>query len=220
MESKYSKETKKILDDLNIIVDGHFVFNSGLHSGKYVNKDALYPYASRTRKICRYMAQTLSDHYSKLNIRVIVSPEKGGVPLSQYIADELTNVLGHEVLAFYLEKGPNKTFNFTRRYDKLLLDYLRSDESGENPVIFVAEDTFTSGDSVKRVIEKVLSLGEEIKIGGVIGIVNRGGVDAKKLEVDNFSWLLSLDLPSYKPEECPLCKSNMGIDTTLGHGNK
>lgn len=54
--------------------------------------------------------------------------------------------------------------------------------------------------------------------GGVIGIVNRGGVDAKKLEADNFSWLLSLDLPSYKPEECPLCEKGVNIDTTLGHG--
>ena len=72
----------------------------------------------------------------------------------------------------------------------------------EGEKVLVVEDVITTGLSTREVIESLKETGAEIV--AVCSLVDRsaGKVD---FGVPRFS-LLSLEVKSYKPEECPLCK--------------
>ena len=68
--------------------------------------------------------------------------------------------------------------------------------------LIVTEDVVTTGGSVKEVIKLVQDLGGEVV--AVASLVDRsnGKVDFGVKFVN----LISMDVVSYEPEECPLCK--------------
>ena len=71
-------------------------------------------------------------------------------------------------------------------------------ESGENVV--VVEDVITTGGSTREVMAAVTGAGA--RVAAVGSLVDRsGGVD---LGVPRRS-LLSIDVPTFPPESCPLC---------------
>lgn len=76
-------------------------------------------------------------------------------------------------------------------------------EPGEK--VLVVEDVITTGGSVREVIEVVRGLGG--KVVGVGVLVDRSNGTAK-LGVRTEA-LLTTEVVSYAPEDCPLCK--MGI---------
>ena len=73
--------------------------------------------------------------------------------------------------------------------------------------VLVVEDVVTTGGSVKEVLDVVSNLGG--RVAGVAVLVDRsaGKVD---LGVRRES-LLSLEVESYLPEECPLCKTGVPL---------
>ena len=68
--------------------------------------------------------------------------------------------------------------------------------------VLVVEDVVTTGGSVKEVIELVKSLGGEVVAVASITDRSNGKVDFGVKYVA----LISMDIVSYEPEECPLCK--------------
>ena len=68
--------------------------------------------------------------------------------------------------------------------------------------VLVLEDVVTTGGSVKELIECVKAAGAEVI--GVASLVNRSGG-----RVDfgvPFKSLVNLDITTYQPEDCPMCK--------------
>lgn len=73
--------------------------------------------------------------------------------------------------------------------------------------VLVVEDVITTGLSTNEVLETVKSNGA--KIIGVGCVVDRSG---KELDFGvKLKSLIRLDFPTYKPEECPLCKRGIEI---------
>ena len=73
--------------------------------------------------------------------------------------------------------------------------------------VLVVEDVITTGLSTGEVLEAVKSTGA--KIIGVGCIVDRSG---KVLDFEvKLKSLIKLNFPTYKPEECPLCKKGVEI---------
>ena len=73
--------------------------------------------------------------------------------------------------------------------------------------VLVVEDVITTGLSTGEVLEAVKSTGA--KIIGVGCIVDRSG---KELDFGvKLKSLIKLNFPTYKPEECPLCKKGVEI---------
>ena len=72
----------------------------------------------------------------------------------------------------------------------------------EGANVLVVEDVVTTGGSVKEVVELVKNSGANVT--AVASIVDRsnGKVDFGVKYVN----LISMDVVSYEPEECPLCK--------------
>ena len=72
--------------------------------------------------------------------------------------------------------------------------------------VLVVEDVITTGGSTKEVIEIVKKTGAQLI--GVGSLVCR----AKKIDFGaDFKTLLKIDIPTFKENDCPLCKDNIPI---------
>lgn len=188
-----------------IITHDHFVGNSGLHFDTYINKDALFPHTEETSAIGKLFAEKYKDK----NIGVVVAPALGGIILSQWTASHLTALSGEKVLGVYTQKTSEDEQILTRGYENLVKDKR----------ILIIEGTTTTGSSVMKVVDVVQQAGG--KVIGVCVMVNTDpdGINSKTLGVP-FESLCELKVIKYYAKDCPMCKSGMAINTSVGHGKK
>ncbi len=200
-------EIMQIFSDVGAIVTGsHFVYTSGRHSSVYINKDALYLHTETISALCKMMVEP----YNPEQVDVVVGPVLGGIVLSQWAAHHLNQRrISGETLAIYAEKasdGLDKQFFFGRGYSRYI--------AGKN--ILVVEDVLTTGGSAHQVIEVVRGLGGNVV--ALSALCNRGNVRPPDVGGVMVSALVSIDLDTYAPADCPLCKANVPVNTELGKG--
>jgi orotate phosphoribosyltransferase len=188
-----------------VLTNDHFVLTTGKHSDTYINKDALYPHTDKASQVGKMFA----DHCQDLDIEVVVAPALGGIILSQWTAHHLSQLKKKEVLGVYAEKGPDKSFIFTRGYDKLI--------GGKK--ILVLEDLTTTGGSVKKVVDAVRQAGGEVVMVGVMVNRNPEQVNEVSMTAPFFS-LGSLEVKAYAENEVPVELAQRPINTHVGHGKK
>jgi orotate phosphoribosyltransferase len=199
-------EAIKLLKQTNaLLMDSHFVGTSGRHMAVYINKDALYPHTEQTSQ----MGELFALKNQNLDIDVVAAPALGGIILSTWTAYHLSKLKKKEILGVYTEKNAEKDQVFTRGYDKLI--------KGKN--VLVIEDLTTTGGSVQKVVNSVKNAGG--KVVQVCVMVNRDPklVTSKTIGAP-FSSLAVLKAESWEEKDCPLCKKNVPVDTTVGHGKQ
>lgn len=188
-----------------VLTDSHFVGTSGRHMSIYVNKDALLPYTEETARIGELFAEKNKD----LPIEVVVAPAMGAIILGHWTAYHLAKITGREIRFVYTEKDAEENQIFKRGYDKLVV--------GKKALVI--EDTTATGLSVRRTVKPVREAGADILRACVI--INR---DTKNITSEAvgvpLEWLAEIPAETYAPEECPLCKSGVPIDTRVGHGKQ
>lgn len=197
----------QMFTDVGAIVTGsHFVYTSGRHSSVYINKDALYLHTGTISALCERMIEPFKPE----QIDVVVGPVLGGIVLSQWAAHHLNQRRTNgQTLAVYAEKasdGQDKQFFFGRGYSRYI--------TGKN--ILVVEDVLTTGGSARQVIEVIHGLGGNVV--ALSALCNRGRVRSSDVGNVMVFALVSIGLDTYAPEDCPLCKSNVPINTELGKG--
>ena len=180
------KEVKDILVKTNAIMDGHFLLTSGLHSPHYVEKFNVLQHPKYTEQLCQAMAEKFKD----ANIETVVGPVTGGVIL----AHETGKSLGTRAI-------------FTERVDGKMT-FRRGFSLHEGERVLIVEDIVTTGGSIKEVIDVVKSY-NAIPVA-VSMLVDRSGGKADFGDVPATA-LLKMNVETYKPEECPLCKNNVPI---------
>jgi orotate phosphoribosyltransferase len=72
----------------------------------------------------------------------------------------------------------------------------------KNERVLVVEDVVTTGKSTYEVVELVERLGA--KVAGIAAIVDRS--DGAAVFSQDFHPLLKMNIKTYRPEDCPLCK--------------
>ena len=189
------QEVKEILVKTNAIMDGHFLLTSGLHSPHYVEKFNVLQHPKYTEQLCKAMAEKFKDS----NIETVVGPVTGGVIL----AHETGKALGTRAI-------------FTERVDGKMT-FRRGFSLHEGERVLIVEDIVTTGGSIKEVIEVVKSYGA-IPVA-VSMLVDRSGGKADFGDVPATA-LLHMNVETYKPEECPLCKNNIPITKRGSTGKK
>lgn len=189
-----------------IVTNSHFVYTSGRHSSVYINKDALYLHTGTISALCKLMVEP----FDPAQVDVVVGPVLGGIVLSQWAAHHLNSRRASgETLAIYAEKASDaqdKQFFFGRGYAQYI--------TGKN--ILVVEDVLTTGGSARQVIELVRRHGGNVV--GLSALCNRGKVRPSDIGDAPLSALVSIDLDTYAPEDCPFCKQNVPVNTELGKG--
>lgn len=195
-----------------IITDSHFVGTSGRHMLAYINKDTLFLHPKHASDVGKLFA----EKFKNKNIEIVIAPAVGGTILSQWTAYHLSKLKKKEVLSVYTEKDKGTTASasesnqiFRRGYEKYV----------KNKKVLVIEDLTTTGVSVKKLINTVKGAGG--KVVAVCVMVNRDPklVNSKTIGAP-LSSLGVWEIPSYDEENCPLCKNNIPINTTVGHGKK
>lgn len=187
-----------------VLTDDHFVGTSGKHFATYINKDALYPYTTKTSQVCAMFA----DAFKPYDVEVVVGPALGGIILSQWTAAHLGMMSKEPVLGVYAEKKDG-TLMLTRGYDKLV----------QGKRVAVVEDLTTTGGSLKTAIEAVKAAGGEVVVAGAIANKNPKEVTSAFFGVP-FIALAELPIELNSADDCPLCKAGVPINTTIGHGKK
>ncbi len=165
------------------LLEGHFKLTSGLHSERYLQCALVLQHPDHASALGEALASRLRALAAQPDL--VIAPALGGI----LVAHEVARCLGVRGL-------------FAERQDGILT--LRRGfriEPGER--CFVVEDVVTTGGSTRETMEVALRAGAAVTAAG--SLIDRSG-GRTDLGVPRAA-LAVLDVPTYQPDECPLCKT-------------
>lgn len=177
----------RILESSGALLTGHFQLRSGLHSNRFFQAALLLQYPDKAEQVCSFLA----GKFAGCGVETVISPAVGGLIVGQ----EVGRALGCRAIFADKEEG------------NLLLKRGFAIRPGEK--VLVAEDVVTRGGRVQQTIDLVRAHGGEVL--GVAVVVDRSGAAPVDFGVP-FACALKLDLPTFEPAECPLCREHQPLD--------
>jgi orotate phosphoribosyltransferase len=182
-----TEEVMEKFEQAGAIQKGHFKLTSGVHSDTYIQCAQVMQYPGFMHNLC----SELGKKFRGDDIDVIVGPAIGGIIMAHVMA----RVLGPWVRAIFTERENGK------------MTLRRSFEIKEGEKVLVVEDVTTTGSSVREVIDIVnLRKGKVVGVGVLID--RSGGKVDFRVKTEK---LLTIDIKTYLPEECPLCKKGIPV---------
>jgi orotate phosphoribosyltransferase len=176
-------DIKALFVQNNALLNGHFLLSSGLHSDIYFQSALVLQYPKIAEQLGQYLASLIKN--ASLSIDTVVSPALGGLIIGQ----ETAKALGARAI-------------FTERVNGEVL-LRRGFSLNKNEKVLIVEDVITTGLSTQEVIKVASNYGADIL--AVSSLVDRSSGKA------NFSvlkfCLLSLEVKTYNPQDCPMCKN-------------
>ena len=170
----------QIFRETDALLDGHFLLTSGLHSPHYFQCAKVLQYP----KYLHLFAGDIVKQFEQREIELVISPAIGGI----VVGTEVGRML--EARTIFAERE-NGVMSLRRGFGI---------KKGER--VLVVEDVVTTGGSVKEIIELVKKA--EAALAGVGYIVDRSN-GKTTFDAKTFS-ILQMDVVTYTPESCPLCK--------------
>ena len=180
-------DLEKLLKDLQVLQEGHFVLNSGLHSKFYFQKFRILENPDATTKLCTLVADMFRDK----KIDWVIGPTIGGV----IIAFETARQLGCRA-GFAEEKEGQRVV--ARGFDI----------SGKN--VLIVDDVLTTGKSVRETIDGVNE--QKGRITGVVVLIDRSAGDPGF----QFSAVYKKEVENFQPDACPLCQTGIPLQKLGG----
>lgn len=174
------KEVLDIFKKENAYLSGHFLLSSGLHSPNYMQCALVLQKPWVAQKLCQDLAKKLKGH----KIDSVIGPALGGMIVSYEMGRAL------KVKSLFAERVDG---SFVLR---------RGFSVKKNERFLVVEDVITTGKSIYEVIDLVERLGG--KVEAVASLVDRS--DGAAVFAQDFEALLKIQIKTYRPEECPLCR--------------
>jgi len=174
---------------------GHFVYTSGRHGADYLEKFRILEDPRATMQL----AAIVAGYFHSSGVQLVAGPTTGGILLAYEVARQLG------VDAVYAERG--------ERGGRVLR---RGFVLSPGTRVLVVDDVVTTGGSVAETQACIVESG-----GLVVGIGVLADRTAGRMRTDvPFFACLSLDFPSYAPEECPLCAAGVPIAPPRGSGKR
>jgi len=167
------------------LLDGHFRLTSGLHSSAYLQCALVLSRPADAEILGRGLAEKVRSFAAT----VVLSPALGGI------------VIGHEVA-----RALGVRALFAERQDGALT-LRRGFVLADNDRVLVVEDVLTTGGSTRETMQVARAAGAQVV--GVGSIVDRSG-GTLSFDVP-FSSLLSMSVPAYEPDKCPLCSRGVPV---------
>ena len=179
-----------LLEERGAVLRGHFQYASGRHGEIYVEKFRILQWPDVTSELCASIASAFAGAAN-----VVAGPTTGGVILSFEVARQMGL---KSIIAESREDGsPGREFR-------------RGFELGPGDRVLVVDDVLTTGGSIRDVLDGVRARGAEPVGVGVLIDRTAGKVDFGV----PFAAALTLDVVSWAPEECPLCKAGAPLKIT------
>jgi len=167
------------------LLEGHFRLSSGLHSPGYLQCALVLQHPREAEAL----GAALGGIVRSLGAQAVLSPAMGGIVIGQ----EVGRALG--VRAIFAE----------RQEGALTLRRGFTLDPGEK--VIVVEDVVTTGGSTRETMDVARAAGAIVV--GACAIVDRSG-GKQGLDVP-FHALLPMDVKTYQPDECPLCKQGIPV---------
>jgi len=176
-----SEQVLDIYTKTGALLTGHFLLSSGLHSEQYLQSALVL----QQPEIATMLCAALAEPFRHSRIDAVIAPALGGV----FVSHETARALG--VRGLFAERVNGE---LTLRRGFMI-------KPGER--VLVVEDVITTGKSTKETIEVVRKSGGEVVAAA--SLIDRSGGKAE-LGVP-YQSLVTLNVPTYAPEACPLCKA-------------
>lgn len=173
------------------LLEGHFILSSGLHSPNYLQCALAFQYPADAASY----GHKIAEHFVNSKIDTVASPAIGGL-----------------IIGFAAAQALNVRFIWTERQEGEMT-LRRGFSIKPNERILVVEDVITTGGSTRECIAALKKNGADVV--GAASIIDRSNGVAD-VGVPRIS-LASLEVPSYSPEDCPLCRSG---DTPYKPGSR
>ena len=184
----------EIFRSAEALLEGHFIYTSGRHGTQFIQAARVLQYPQYCEQLCAAMAERFADD----NIDLVVGPATGGI------------VLAYDTARFL--KCSNA---FTEKDDEGGMSMKRGFSLKTGARVLVVEDIVTTGGSISKTISHLRKRGAEIV--GVSVLVDRSS--GKASFPYKYEPLARLDMKSWEPMECELCRSGIPLiepDTLLG----
>lgn len=171
-----------IFKNTGALLSGHFKLSSGLHSGQYLQCALVLQHPEYAAKV----GAAIADKFRDKDITCVAGPALGGI------------IIAHEVA-----KALKTRCIFGEREDgKMTLR--RGFELTPQDKVLIVEDVITTGGSIKELMDVVKETGTTIV--GIGAIIDRS---SEKIGFGcDIQPLVKLDIKTFSPDDCPLCKSN------------
>ena len=173
------EESLRILKETDALVEGHFILSSGLHSPKYVQCAQLLSKPEKASKICKSLAEKISNEISDFNL--ILSPAMGGI----IIGYEIGKILNKKTI---FSERINGEFNLRRGF-----------KIEKEDKVLIVEDVITTGKSSLECSKLISSAGA--KLAGYACIIDRTN-DNSEIKQKIISQV-KLDIPTYSENNLP-----------------
>jgi orotate phosphoribosyltransferase len=167
------------------LLEGHFKLSSGLHSTGYLQCALVLQHPAHAEALGRALGPSCKE----AGATVVLSPALGGL------------IIGHEVA-----RALGVRAIFAERQDTVLT-LRRGFHLDPADRVVVIEDVVTTGGSTRETMVVARDAGASVVAAGAI--VDRSG-GHQGLDVP-FHALVSLSLPTYPPDACPLCAAGQPV---------
>ena len=199
-----------------LLEDTHLVLTSGKHSDAYVNLRAIAGNTDALTLITNEILDQLLDHHDQIDPKgeifaseslCIVGPETIGRCLAQSAADAILD-------ANYAWCKPNADHTAQEWDPKLPFA-----DTVKGKYCYIVDDVLTSAKTLIQTIDLLKQ--SDCKILGAIVVIDRSaGITAQSLGIPWLQALVRLDLTTYEPDDCPLCKRRRPMRLRPGHGHE
>jgi orotate phosphoribosyltransferase len=167
------------------LLEGHFRLTSGLHSERYLQSALVLQYP----EFAAALGDALAARTRHLQPTAVLSPALGGIVIGQ----EVARSLGIRALFAERENGA--------------LTLRRGFSLDPSDRVLVVEDVITTGGSTMETARVAETAGA--RVPGAAAIVDRSsGSTSLHLPLQA---LLRLEVPTYAPDDCPLCVQGIPI---------
>ncbi len=181
------KEVIEIFEKAGALLTGHFLLTSGKHSEKYLEKFAVLQRPGYTEKLCGEIAKVFRND----KIDVVIGAAVGGIILAYETARQL------KCRGIFMEREEGK------------LKLRRGFSVNENEKVLIVEDIVTTGGSVQEIINE-LKTNYKCEIAGIGFLINRSGKEVDFKAGKTF-YLAKMEIETYEPSDCPLCKRDIPL---------
>lgn len=178
-----------LLQERGAVLRGHFQFASGRHGDTYIEKFRILQWPDVTEQMCKLIAERFRGIPN-----LVAGPTTGGIILAYETARQLG-------LASFIAE---------RKEDEPGREFRRGFDIGPGHRVLVVDDVLTTGGSVREVIDAVRERGAEVAGVGMLVDRTGGKVD---FGVPFFA-CIPIEVVSWTPEECPLCKQGVELKVT------
>lgn len=174
----------KELEKFKVIMYGHFILSSGLHSSAYIQCAKIFSNPELSSKICISLAKKIEESAGN-DFDMIVSPAMGGI------------IAGYEIAKYF-----NINYSFCERVNGIF-QLRRGFKIPDKSKILIVEDIVTTGKSSLEVVKCIKEINNTASISAISCIIDRSSKESSsKINIPLVS-LMKLEIETYTEDNLP-----------------